>query len=107
MVSNGAVGLWALLAHRFTVARTRVLWWCTGAAQLTTVAQAVIGVVLVNRFGFELDSFHALYGFSTIIAAAIIYSYRQQMAHKLYLLYAGGGLFIMGLGIRAMFLGGG
>ena len=46
--------------------------------------------------------FHLFYGFVAIIAVGILYSYRQQMRNRLYLLYGGGGLFIMGLGIRAM-----
>jgi hypothetical protein len=37
-----------------------------------------------------------------IIAVGILYSYRQQMRHRLYLLYGLGGLFVMGLGIRAV-----
>ena len=45
------------------------------------------------------------YGFVAIIAVAIIYSYRAQMAKHLYLLYGLGGLFLMGLGIRAMLVG--
>ena len=34
-----------------------------------------------------------------------LYSYRQQLKHRLYLLYGLGGIFIMGLGIRAMLVG--
>jgi len=34
-----------------------------------------------------------------------VYSYRAQLRHKLYLLYGFGGLFLMGLGIRAMLVG--
>jgi hypothetical protein len=45
------------------------------------------------------------YGFLAIIAIGIIYSYRHQLSDHRYLLYAGGGLFLMGLGIRAMLLG--
>ena len=54
----------------------------------------------------RLDSFHALYGFSTIFAVAVLYSYRNSpfIADKVYLLYGCGGLFIMGLGIRNLFL---
>ena len=40
--------------------------------------------------------------FVAIIAVGIIYSYRQQLRHRLYWLYGGGGVFLMGLGIRAM-----
>jgi hypothetical protein len=32
----------------------------------------------------------------------ILYSYRQQIRYRIYLLYGFGGLFVMGLGIRAM-----
>jgi hypothetical protein len=39
------------------------------------------------------------------MAVAIIYSYRSQLKGKLYLLYGFGGLFLMGLGIRAMLKG--
>ena len=45
------------------------------------------------------------YGFVAIISVALIYSYRQQMERYRYLLYGLGGLFIMGLAIRAMIVG--
>jgi hypothetical protein len=67
--------------------------------------QVVFGVILVNRYEFEYPTFHAFYGFVGIIAIAIIYSYRIQMKHRLHLLYGLGGLFIMGLGIRAILVG--
>ena len=38
------------------------------------------------------------------LAVGIIYSYRVQMEDRLHLLYGAGGLFLMGLGIRAMVL---
>jgi hypothetical protein len=54
----------------------------------------------------EAPQFHMFYGFVAIIAVGIIYSYRNQIARQyLYLLYGGGGLFIMGLGIRALLVG--
>jgi hypothetical protein len=34
-----------------------------------------------------------------------LFSYRSQLSDKLLLLYGFGGLFLMGLGIRAMLLG--
>jgi hypothetical protein len=45
------------------------------------------------------------YGFVAIIAVAILYAYRAQLRHRLHLLYGFGGLFVMGLGIRAMLVG--
>ena len=65
----------------------------------------ILGVAMVNAEGRVFPQFHAFYGFVAIIAVAILYSYRAQLRHKLYLLYGFGGLFLMGLGIRAMLVG--
>jgi hypothetical protein len=105
IISNGLAGVWALSAHKVTQLRTRALWWFTGLAQITIFAQVAFGVILVNKQKLEFPAFHAFYGFVAIIAVAIIYSYRFQMKSKMYLLYGGGGLFLMGLGIRAMLVG--
>jgi hypothetical protein len=64
-----------------------------------------MGVGMVSGQGLKAPQFHMFYGFVAIIAVGIIYSYRQQLRHRLYLLYGGGGLFIMGLGIRALLVG--
>ena len=60
---------------------------------------------LVSGQKLKAPQFHMFYGFVAIIAVGIIYSYRQQLRHRLYLLYGFGGLFVMGLGIRAMLVG--
>jgi uncharacterized membrane protein YpjA len=106
ILSNAAVGAWALAAQYVVALRHRVLWWATTVAELSAFAIAAVGVLIVNRYGIELDQFHALYGFSTIVAVGILYSYRGSpfVRDKVHLLYGLGGLFIMGLGIRAMFL---
>jgi hypothetical protein len=106
VLSNALVGTWALVAQYVPALRHRTLWWATAAAQLSTFFVAVVGVLVVNRGDVELDQFHALYGFSTIVAVGILYSYRGSpfVRDKVHLLYGLGGLFIMGLGIRAMFL---
>ena len=105
IISNGLAGAWALGAHWLTALRTRALWWFTALAELTMFVQVILGVILVNRYKLEFPKFHAFYGFVGMIAIAIVYSYRFQMKHRLYLLYGLGGLFIMGLGIRAMLVG--
>ena len=46
--------------------------------------------------------FHAFYGFVALATVGIIYSYRHQVAAHLYLLYGLGGLFLMGLALRAI-----
>ncbi|GDX27320.1 hypothetical protein LBMAG12_16940 [Actinomycetes bacterium] len=105
IISNGLAGAWALGAHKVESLRTRALWWFTVVAELTVFAQVTMGVILVNKYKLEFPQFHAFYGFVAIIAVAIIYSYRNQMKHRLYLLYGFGGLFVMGLGIRALLVG--
>ncbi|MFZ9603877.1 MAG: hypothetical protein ACO29S_07820, partial [Ilumatobacteraceae bacterium] len=102
---NGLAGLWALVAHKNIALRSRALWWFTSIAQVSVFVQVVLGVAVVNRDKIEYPAFHAFYGFVAIIAIAIIYSYRAQLKSKMYLLYGFGGLFIMGLGIRAMLVG--
>jgi hypothetical protein len=103
---NAAAGVWCLAAHRFTPIRGRGLWVFVTVAQLTVFSQALIGTVLANRDGVELDDMHALYGFSAVIAVGIMYSYRTSpfLKGKELLLYGAGSLFVMGLGLRNLVL---
>lgn len=105
VVSNAVAGLWALAAHWLPAARHRSLWWFTVAAQLTIVAQVILGVLVVTTEDREAPQFHMFYGFVALASVGIIYSYRQQLAAHRYLLYGLGGLFLMGLAIRAMLIG--
>ena len=102
---NALAGIWALGAHKLPQLRSRALWWFTAAVQLSIFVQVAMGVALVNRYKLEFPQFHAFYGFVAIIVVAIIYSYRAQLKKKVYLLYGFGGLFLMGLSIRAMLVG--
>ena len=102
IISNGLAGIWALAAHKYPVLRTRALWWFIGFAEVAIFGQVAMGVALVNKYKLQFPKFHAFYGFVAIISVAIIYSYRPQLKGKTYLLYGGGSLFLMGLGIRAM-----
>jgi len=106
VLSNALVGLWALAAHWQERFRKPALWWATGVAEITIFVQVFLGVGVMKSEDVEVDDLHALYGFSGIVAVGIVYSYRQQLAEKKYLLYGLGGLFLMGLGIRNMFIGG-
>ena len=103
---NATAGVWCLLAYQLTALRGRSLWVFVTAAQLTVFSQAVIGALLANRDGVELNDMHALYGFSAIIAVGIMYSYRTSpfLKGKELLLYGFGGLFVMGLGLRNLVL---
>lgn len=105
IVANALAGIWSLVAHRWPVVRSRALWWFTVAAQSTMFVQVVLGIIMLNRYKLVAPEFHMFYGFVGLIAITLLYSYRNQLKHKVYLLYGFGGLFVMGLGIRAMLVG--
>ncbi len=106
VIGNGLAGLWALGAHRLASLRTRALWWFTGLVEVAIFGQVALGVAMVSGDKLKAPKFHMFYGFVAIIAVALIYSYRAQMERYRYLLYGLGGLFLMGLGIRAMLVAG-
>jgi len=105
IIGNGLAGLWAGAAHYLPALRTRALWWFTVAVELAVFVQVGLGVGMVAGQKLQAPKFHMFYGFVAIIAVGILYSYRQQLRHRLYLLYGFGGLFVMGLGIRALLVG--
>ena len=105
VIGNALVGVWALGAHRLPALRRPALWWATGAAELAIFVEVILGVLLVTTEDREAPQFHMFYGFVALASVGIIYSYRQQLAPHRYLLYGLGGLFLMGLGIRAMVIG--
>lgn len=104
VVGNGAAGLWALGAHWRPALRTRALWVFTTVVEVAIFVQVALGVAYQNVEDIEPTQFHTLYGFSGLFAVGILYSYRNQIRDKVYLLYGLGGFFLMGLGIRAMVL---
>jgi uncharacterized membrane protein len=104
--SNAAAGLWCLAAFRWRRAERRAMWALVIASQAMAFVQAVIGAALSRQAGVQLGDMHALYGFSAIVAAMILYGYRTSpfVRGKELLLYGCGCLFIMGLGLRNLFL---
>ena len=106
IVGNGLAGLWAFGAHWIRGLRTRALWWFTVLVEVSVFVQVAMGVGMVSGQKRQVDQFHMFYGFVAIIAVGILYSYRQQLRHRQYLLYGFGGVFVMGLGIRALLVTG-
>jgi hypothetical protein len=102
IVANGLVGLWALGAERMPALRHRALWWATISAEVAIFVEVGLGAALVAGRERQADQFHAFYGFIAIVAIGILYSYRSQLRHRVYLLYGVGGLFLMGLCLRAV-----
>jgi hypothetical protein len=72
--------------------------------QVLVFVQVAVGIAYKNSEDVEPRELHELYGFSALFAIAILYAYRNQLREKQYLLYGLGSLFIMGLGIRELFL---
>lgn len=101
---NAVAGLWALVAHWHRPWRTRALWWAIVAGWATVAVQVVLGVYLTAGEGIDAPQFHEFYGFVALISVALIYSYRAQVKEFQYLLYGLGGLFLMGLALRAIYL---
>jgi hypothetical protein len=103
---NAIAGAWCLAAHRVEALRGRAVWAVVIVGQALAFVQAVFGALLSQQEGVELDDMHALYGFSAIVAAMILYGYRTSpfAKGKELLLYGCGSLFIMGLGLRELVL---
>lgn len=101
---NAGAGAWALAAHRLEGLRVAPLWWLTASAQVSVAVQALLGVLVLEVDGREVDQLHVIYGFVALASVGILYSYRQQIEQWRFLLYGFGGLFLMGMGIRGMVL---
>jgi hypothetical protein len=102
IVLNGLAGLYALAAWKWKKLRGTPVWISTAIAEGAALVQIVLGVILVASKDYVAPRFHMFYGFVIFITIGILYQYRSQMKGRLELLYGLGGLFIMGLGIRAV-----
>lgn len=70
--------------------------------QILVFVQVILGVAMVSSEDRQVEGFHMFYGFVALATVGIIYSYRQQLEAHRHLLYGFGGLFLMGLGLRAI-----
>jgi hypothetical protein len=104
IVANALAGLYTLAAWRWSVLRNRFLWWPTIIAESMMMIQVLLGVLLVSVEDFKPPRFHMFYGFVAFITVGLLYSYRYVWRARgwMELAYGLGGLFIMGLGIRAV-----
>jgi hypothetical protein len=105
IVLNALAGLSMLAAWRWKSLRGRPLWIATIVAEVSILVQVVLGTILVagdETYRKTVPRFHMFYGFLIFITIGLLYQYRAQMKGRQELLYGLGGLFIMGLGIRAV-----
>jgi hypothetical protein len=103
---NALAGAWCLAGFQWPRLRGKPMWGAVIAGQVLVFVQATLGTVLSRRNGVHLGEMHALYGFSAIVAVMIMYGYRTSpfLKGKELLLYGLGSLFVMGLGIRNLYL---
>jgi hypothetical protein len=102
---NAIAGLYALAAWRWKSLRGRPLWIFTIVAESAILIQVLLGTILVagdETYRKVVPRFHMFYGFLIFVTIGLLYQYRSQMKGRQELLYGLGGLFIMGLGIRAV-----
>ena len=102
IVLNGLAGLWTLAAERVPALRHRALWWFTVVAEVAIFVEVALGAAIMTARDRQPEQFHAFYGFAAIVAIGLLYSYRAQLKDRMYLLYGFGGLFLMGMCLRAV-----
>lgn len=107
IVVNALAGIVALIAWRAPRFRGRHVWVATVMAEAAILLQVLVGVILVSNARYKVARFHMFYGFVAFITVGLAYSYRFQMKGRLELLYGLVGLFLMGVGIRAVLRVGG
>jgi hypothetical protein len=102
IVANGLVGIAALIAWRVRRIRGRWVTWATVVAESMLMLQVLVGVILLSSKQYTAPRFHVFYGFVAFITVGFAYSYRRQMRGRRELYFGLIGLFLMGVGIRAV-----
>lgn len=102
IVANALVGVAGLVAWRVPGRRGPWLWWTTLVAECMLLLQVLTGAILVSGGRIQAPRFHMFYGFVAFLTVGLAYSYRSSMRGRLELFYGLVGLFLMGVGIRAV-----
>ncbi len=102
IVANAIAGVVALVAWRWKAARGKYVWIVTIIAEAALMLQVLVGTVLVASKDYVAPRFHMFYGFVAFLTVGIAYQYRRQMRGRREMFYGLVGLFLMGLGIRAV-----
>ena len=102
IVANGLVGVAALVAWQVPKLRGRWVWIATIVAEAAILLQVFVGVTLQASKDYKAPGFHIFYGFLVFLTIGFAYQYRRQLRARQELYCGLLGLFIMGLGIRAV-----
>lgn len=107
---NALAGLIALAAWQWPHLRGRWVWIATIAAEVALLVQVVVGVTLVSGDRYTAPRFHMFYGFVGFLTIGLAFQYRQYFTgepgaprwRSPFFFYGVVGLFLMGVGIRAV-----
>ncbi len=77
------------------------MWLANHVVHALVAVQVALGGIIVGFSEVDPDQNHMFYGFLTFVGVGIIIGYRHLSQYR-YLLYGLGGLFVMGLAIRAL-----
>lgn len=103
MITGGIAGALTTAAHWVEAMRVKQLWWLHHLFHALIAVQVSLGAVIIATSDLDANGEHLFYGFLTFIGVGLIIGYRHLAEYK-YLLYGLGGLFVMGLAIRAFTL---
>ncbi len=103
IIANGVAGLVMMLAWKVTAIR-KPAWVLVIVAETAMMVQVFTGVSLVTGDDIDPPRFHMFYGFIAFLTVGGLLSYRYVWRARgwMELAYGIGGLFLMGLGIRAV-----
>jgi hypothetical protein len=99
---NAIAGVIALVAYRVREARGRWVWIATIVAEAALMLQVLVGAILVASKDYTAPRFHMFYGFVAFLTVGLAYQYRNAMRGRREMFYGLVGLFLMGVGIRAV-----
>ena len=99
---NAIAGVIALVAWRWKPARGKYVWIVTIIAEAALMLQVLVGTILVASKDYVAPRFHMFYGFVRSSPSASRTSTVSQMRGRREMFYGLVGLFLMGLGIRAV-----
>ena len=102
IAANAVAGVGGLVAWWQPSLRGRWVWILAAVAEVAIVVQVVAGVALVAGDRYGAPRFHLFYGYVAFVTVALAYSSRDSMRGRLQLIYGPVGLFLMGLGLRAI-----
>lgn len=110
IVLNAVAGLVALAAWQRPRLRGRWVWIATIGAEVALLVQVGLGVILVSSDRYTAARFHMFYGFVGFLTIGLAFQYRQYFSSEPgtprwrspFFFYGVVGLFLMGVGIRAV-----